>query len=142
MAIIGPGAGGVAAAYFLAGTHGVDLFEARRKIGGRCDSHVIDYRGTRITVDLGAQFFHPDTHPIYVTLLEQLGLDDPAHPNGRETLEAPGSLCSFPTDGGSPILSSSTLRGRQPTRRLRDRAGRVQPRRLERHQPRGVPPAR
>jgi predicted NAD/FAD-binding protein len=107
VAIIGAGAGGVAAAYFLAGTHSVDLFEARPKIGGHCDSHVIEYRGKRITVDLGAQFFHPDTHPIYVTLLEQLGLYDPAHPNGRDTLEAPGSLCIFPTSGGPPVFSSS-----------------------------------
>ena len=45
VAIIGAGAGGVAAAYFLAGTLDVDLFEARSKIGGHCDSHVIDYRG-------------------------------------------------------------------------------------------------
>jgi pyruvate/2-oxoglutarate dehydrogenase complex dihydrolipoamide dehydrogenase (E3) component len=65
VAIIGAGAGSVAAAYFLAGTHDVDLFEARSKIGGHCDSHVLDYCGRRITVDLGAQFFHPDTHPIY-----------------------------------------------------------------------------
>ena len=67
----------------MRGTHDVDLFEARSKIGGHCDSHVIDYRGRRLTVDLGAQFFHPDTHPIYVTLLEQLGLYDPAHPGAR-----------------------------------------------------------
>ena len=107
MAIIGAGAGGVAAAYFLAGTHEVDLFEARSKIGGHCDSHVIDYQGQRVTVDLGAQFFHPDTHPIYVTLLEELGLYDPAHPDADETLEAPGSLCIFPTAGGPPIFSSS-----------------------------------
>jgi predicted NAD/FAD-binding protein len=107
VAIIGAGAGGVAAAYFIAGTHAVDVFEARHKIGGHCDSHVIEYRGKRITVDLGAQFFHPDTHPIYVTLLEQLGLYDPADPNGRETLEAPGSLCIFPTAGGPPVFSSS-----------------------------------
>ena len=107
VAIIGAGAGGVAAAYFLAGTHAVDVFEARSKIGGHCDSDVIDYGGERVTVDLGAQFFHPDTHPIYVTLLEQLGLYDPAHPNGRETLQAPGSLCIFPTTGGPPTFSSS-----------------------------------
>lgn len=67
VATVGAGAGGVAAAYILADTLDVDLFEARSKIGGHCDSHVIDYRGRRITVDLGAQFFHPDTHPIYVT---------------------------------------------------------------------------
>jgi predicted NAD/FAD-binding protein len=71
VAIIGAGAGGVAPAYFLGPTHDVDLFEARSKIGGHCDSHVIDYRGQRLTVDVGAQFFHPDTHPIYVTLLER-----------------------------------------------------------------------
>src|SRR5579872_3838016 len=65
LAIIGGGAGGIAAAYFLAGSFDVELFEARDQIGGHCDSHVIDYQGQPITVDLGAQFFHPDTHPIY-----------------------------------------------------------------------------
>jgi predicted NAD/FAD-binding protein len=107
VAIIGAGAGGVAAAYFLGGSHDVELFEARSQIGGHCDSHVIDYHGHRLTVDVGAQFFHPDTHPIYVTLLEQLGLYDPAHPGGDDTLEAPASLCIFPTTGGPPAFSSS-----------------------------------
>ncbi len=107
MAIIGAGAGGVAAAYFLAGSFDVDLFEARSRIGGHCDSRVIEHRGRRITVDLGAQFFHPDTHPIYVTLLEQLGLYDPEHPDVDATLQAPASLCIFRTAGGAPIFSSS-----------------------------------
>jgi uncharacterized protein len=107
VAIIGAGAGGVAAAYLLGGVHDIDLFEARSKIGGHCDSHLIDYRGQRLTVDVGAQFFHPDTHPLYVTLLEQLGLYDPAHPDGGDTLEAPASLCIFPTTGGPPVFSSS-----------------------------------
>ena len=80
VAIIGAGAGGVAAAYFLADTHDVEVFEARSKIGGHCDSRTVEYRGHRIVVDIGAQFFHPDTHPIYVTLLRELGLYDPAHP--------------------------------------------------------------
>ena len=107
MAIVGAGAGGVAAAYFLAGSFDVDLFEARSRIGGHCDSRVIEHRGRRITVDLGAQFFHPDTHPIYVTLLEQLGLYDPEDPDVDATVEAPGSLCIFRTAGGAPIFSSS-----------------------------------
>jgi predicted NAD/FAD-binding protein len=107
VAIIGAGTGGVAGAYFLGGTHDVDLFEARSKIGGHCDSHVINYRGQRLTVDVGAQFFHPDTHPIYVTLLEQLHLYDPAHPGSDDTLETPASLCIFPMAGGPPVFSSS-----------------------------------
>ena len=107
MAIVGAGAGGVAAAYFLSGSFDVDLFEARSRIGGHCDSRVIEHRGRRMTVDLGAQFFHPDTHPIYVTLLEELGLYDPEHPDADATVEAPGSLCIFRTAGGAPIFSSS-----------------------------------
>jgi hypothetical protein len=107
VAIIGAGAGGVAAAYFLAGSFHVDLFEARSRIGGHCDTRVVEHRGRRITVDLGAQFFHPDTHPIYVTLLEELGLYDPEHPGGDATVKAPASLCIFRTAGGAPIFSSS-----------------------------------
>ncbi len=107
VAIIGAGAGGVAAAYLLGGIHDVDLFEARSTIGGHCDSRVIDYRGQRVTVDIGAQFFHPDTHPIYVTLLEQLGLYDPAHPDRDDTLQAPASLCIFPTASGPPTFTST-----------------------------------
>ena len=107
VAIVGAGAGGVAAAYFLAGSFDVDLFEARSRIGGHCDSRVIEHRGRRITVDLGAQFFHPDTHPVYVTLLEELGLYDPERPDADATVEAPASLCIFRTAGGAPIFSSS-----------------------------------
>jgi uncharacterized protein len=107
VAIIGAGAGGVAAAYFLAGSFDVDLFEARSRIGGHCDSRVIEHRGRRLTVDLGAQFFHPDTHPLYVTLLEELGLYDPEHPDVDATVQAPASLCIFRTAGGEPIFSSS-----------------------------------
>jgi predicted NAD/FAD-binding protein len=100
VAIIGAGMGGVAAAYLLAGSFNVDVFEARSRIGGHCDSRVVRHRGRRVTVDLGAQFFHPDTHPIYVTLLEELGLGD-------ATVQAPASLCIFRTAGGAPIFSSS-----------------------------------
>src|SRR5690349_2751010 len=107
VAIIGGGAGGLAAAYFLAGVADVELFESRAKIGGHCDSEVVNYKGQKIVVDLGAQFFHPDTHPLYVTLLEQLGLYSPDHPDSDQTLQAPGSLCMFPVEGGWPLLSSA-----------------------------------
>src|SRR5215213_7170352 len=107
VAVVGAGAGGVAAAYFLAGTHDVELFEARGRIGGHCDSRTVEHRGHRVTVDLGAQFFHPDTHPIYVTLLEEIGLYDPEHREAGETLESTGSLCVFPMGGGPPVFSSA-----------------------------------
>lgn len=107
VAIIGAGAGGVAAAYFLAGAFDVDVFEARSQIGGHCDSRVLDVKGHEVTVDIGAQFFHPDTHPIYVTLLEELGLYDSANPDSRQTHVSPGSLCVFPMADGPPRFSST-----------------------------------
>lgn len=107
VAVIGAGAGGIGVAYFLHGVVDVDLFEARPKIGGHCDSEVVSYQGQSLTVDLGAQFFHPATHPIYVTLLEELGLYDPVNPDADQTLEAPGSICVFPTGGGAPVFAST-----------------------------------
>jgi predicted NAD/FAD-binding protein len=107
VAIIGAGAGGIAAAYFLGDTCDVDLFEARARIGGHCDSRVVRYGGRPVTVDLGAQFFHPDTHPIYVTLLEELGLYDPTDPAQGETHASPGSLCVFPVGGDEPRFTST-----------------------------------
>src|SRR4051794_29629711 len=107
VAVIGAGAGGVAAAYFLAGRFDVDVFEARARIGGHCDSRVITHRGRRMTVDLGAQVFHPDTPPIYVTLLEEPGLYALERPGADATVEAPAGLCIFRTAGGAPIFSSS-----------------------------------
>jgi uncharacterized protein len=102
VAIVGAGAGGIAAAYFLTGTCDVEVFESRSRIGGHCDSRRVAYAGREVTVDLGAQFFHPDTHPLYVTLLEQLGLD-------RQTHAATGSLCIFPIgDRDAPPRFTST----------------------------------
>jgi predicted NAD/FAD-binding protein len=106
VAIIGAGAGGIAAAYFLDGTHEVELFESRSKIGGHCDTHVIAYGGQRVTVDLGAQFFGPATHPIYVTLLEQLGLYTTPASSTDATLVEPASLSILPTGAGAPVFFS------------------------------------
>lgn len=92
VAVIGGGAGGIASAYFLDGDCDVTLFESRTKIGGHCDSQLINYKGTQLTVDLGAQFFHPATHPIYSALLQEVGLYDPANPNADQIIEAPGSV--------------------------------------------------
>jgi predicted NAD/FAD-binding protein len=107
VAIVGAGAGGIAAAHFLSGDFEVDVFEARPRIGGHCDSRVVEHEGAPVTVDLGAQFFHPDTHPVYVTLLEEIGLYDPEDPDGDDTFEAPGTLCVFPVAGGAPVFSST-----------------------------------
>ena len=55
VAIIGAGAGGVAAAYFLAGRFDVDVFEARSRIGGHCDSRVIELPGAERSPSISAR---------------------------------------------------------------------------------------
>jgi len=107
VAIIGGGAGGISSAYFLDGSCDVTLFESRAKVGGHCDSQLITYQGEQLTVDLGAQFFHPATHPMYSALLQELGLYDPAHPGADQTIEAPGSVCVFPKNSFWPRFSST-----------------------------------
>ncbi|GAU69132.1 amine oxidase [Streptomyces sp. NBRC 110611] len=107
MAVLGGGTGGIAAAYFLSGDCDVTLIESRSKVGGVCESVVVDCRGTAVTVDVGPQFFHPDTHPIYLALLEELGLFTPGDPGGDDTSDVPASLCLQSLHGGSPRFSSA-----------------------------------
>ncbi len=106
IAIVGGGAGGIGAAYLLSPQHDVEIFEAGSKIGGHCDSRVVEYKGVKVNVDLGAQFFHPDTHPSYVSLLEELGLYNPDNPKSDESIEAPGSICIFAKNAFLPVFSS------------------------------------
>lgn len=107
IAVIGGGAGGIASAYFLSPDHDVDLFESNSKVGGHCDSRTVVYKGKTIQVDLGAQFFHPDTHPIYVSLLEELGLYLPENTGADETIEAPGSITVFKKGVSWPTFASN-----------------------------------
>ncbi len=95
LAVIGGGMGGIASAWFHDGDWQVDLFEKRHKIGGHCDSVTVDYQGHPLTLDLGAQFFHPNTHPLYVTLLEELGLYQTDESELGVALKAPGSVSLF-----------------------------------------------
>jgi predicted NAD/FAD-binding protein len=107
LAVIGGGMGGLASAWLCDSAWDIDLFEARAKIGGHCDSLALDYRGEKLTVDLGAQFFHPDTHPLYVSLLEELGLYREGDQEHDEVLEAQGSLTILPLDQTKPHFVST-----------------------------------
>src|SRR5262249_3447009 len=74
LAVIGGGMGGIATAWFCDPVFEVALFEAGSKLGGHCDSRSISVAGRPLVTDLGAQFFHPGTHPLYVELLDELGI--------------------------------------------------------------------
>ncbi len=107
LAIIGGGMGGLATAWLCDSGWDIDLFEARAKIGGHCDSITLDYQGEPLVVDLGAQFFHPDTHPLYLSLIEELGLYQETDRDHDAVLEAKGSLTILPLDQAKPHFVSS-----------------------------------
>jgi predicted NAD/FAD-binding protein len=102
--------GGVATAWLCDHAWRVSLFEAKDKLGGNCDSETITRGGRDFAVDLGAQFFHPETHPTYIALLELLEAQG-APPVARAVrrLQIPAGLCVLPLDGGEPYFSSSNL---------------------------------
>ena len=92
LAVIGSGMGGVAAAWFCEEQWAVDLFEAMPDIGGHCQSRVIEVDGQSLMVDLGAQFFHPDTHPLYTCLLQELGILSESLDGEDASIRAAGSV--------------------------------------------------
>lgn len=100
MAVIGGGIGGVATAYFCDDAFSVDLFEAEPQLGGNAATVVVD----GVAVDLGAETFHPATHPLYWALLHEIGADD-------AIVEIPGSLSIFDAATHAPrFVSTHPLR--------------------------------
>ena len=77
LAIVGGGMGGIATAYFSGAEWNIDLFESEARIGGHADTRSFDVDGTQYSMDVGAEFFHPDTHPLYWTLLTHIGAHTP-----------------------------------------------------------------
>lgn len=76
--IIGGGMAGVSLAWLLDGACDVVLLEARDSIGGNVQTIAVDIDGQPVTVDVGAQYFHPGPYPLYTSLLSALGLYPPS----------------------------------------------------------------
>lgn len=74
VAVIGGGMAGVASAWLLDTACEVHLFEDRSTLGGNVQTLALPLEGGLVTVDIGAQYFHPGPYPTYVQLLETLGL--------------------------------------------------------------------
>jgi len=106
VAIVGGGAGGITAAHFLAGSYAIDLFEARDKLGGHCDSRTISYQGQEIAVDMArSSSTRPRTRCTSRCWKRWACMTRPA--GDDLTLEAAGSLCLFPVRRRRALFSSS-----------------------------------
>jgi predicted NAD/FAD-binding protein len=99
--IVGGGMTGVALAWLLDGERDVVLLEARDHLGGNVQSATVQLDGHEFVVDLGAQYFHPGPYPLYSSLLQRLGLFDPASPDAGATHAFAASI-TLDAAGGEP----------------------------------------
>lgn len=111
LAIIGGGMGGVSAAYFCDPDWTIELFEARPTLGGNASTLRVSDDGEEVPVDIGAESFHPGTHPLYWALLHEIGAIQPTNRADDMRITMPGRLSIFDsTTRGSLFVSSHALR--------------------------------
>ena len=73
IAVVGGGAAGITASYYLSSKHQIDLFEAAPKLGGHVQTVTADDGGNRkIPVDMGFIVFNNRTYPKFCRFLEDL----------------------------------------------------------------------
>ncbi len=75
VAVVGAGVSGLTAAYLLASTHDVTLYEADQRLGGHAHTHdVTDPAGGRHAVDTGFIVHNDRTYPYLTRLFAELGV--------------------------------------------------------------------
>lgn len=75
VAVIGAGVSGLTAAYLLARTHDVTLYEAEHRLGGHAHTHdVTSADGRRYAVDSGFIVHNDRTYPLLRRLFAELGV--------------------------------------------------------------------
>jgi uncharacterized protein len=93
IAVIGSGISGLTAAWSLASTHSVTLFESNHRLGGHTNTVDVTLEGKTFPVDTGFLVFNERTYPNLIALFRQLGVDSyessmtfsvQAHPNQLE----------------------------------------------------------
>ena len=84
------------------------LLEAQNSIGGNVRTIPVELDGHNFQVDMGAQFFHPGPYPVYVRLLEFLGL----YPAAVAFASFPASITVDSASEPVPRFVSPVLPGR------------------------------
>jgi predicted NAD/FAD-binding protein len=74
IAVVGAGISGLSAAYLLARSHAVTLYEQDARLGGHAHTHDVVIDGRTFPVDTGFMVFNTRTYPNFVRLLAELGV--------------------------------------------------------------------
>jgi len=75
IAVIGGGISGLTAAYILARTDEVTIFEADDRLGGHADTHLVSQPGgPQVAVDTGFIVYNERTYPLLTRLFGELGV--------------------------------------------------------------------
>lgn len=74
IAVIGSGISGLASSYLLQRKHRVSLFEANDRLGGHTATKEVEVASGRYAVDTGFIVFNERTYPLFLKLLEDIGL--------------------------------------------------------------------
>lgn len=75
IAVIGTGISGLSAAWLLAKTHDVTVYEADDRIGGHSNTVEIDLDGRRVAVDTGFIVYNEPCYPNLTALFAHLGVE-------------------------------------------------------------------
>lgn len=75
IAVIGAGISGLGAAWALKDTSDVTLFERDARLGGHACTHVFDYDGQEMTVDLGFIVYNALNYPNLIGFFNALGVE-------------------------------------------------------------------
>jgi predicted NAD/FAD-binding protein len=74
IAVIGTGVSGLSAAWLLSHRHDVTIFERDGRIGGHCNTILVDAPGEPVAVDTGFIVFNRPNYPNLTALFQHLGV--------------------------------------------------------------------
>ena len=72
IAIVGAGISGLTAAYYLADTHDIHVFESAPSVGGHTATIDVNHDGQQLSVDTGFIVFNNWTYPNFIRLMDEL----------------------------------------------------------------------
>jgi predicted NAD/FAD-binding protein len=118
IAVIGGGISGLTAAYILARTDQVTVFEADDRLGGHADTHLVAAPGgAEAAVDSGFIVYNERTYPLFTRLLRELGVATQASEMSM-SVSCAGCGVQYAGKRGPAGLSAGLARGGAPYVRM------------------------